>query len=67
MATQIPNKTLAEVLFLLIENPEKYSYHLESGNKSWLTIYEKDQPENLIYINRATEFIYEFFKEIGVN
>jgi len=65
MATQIPNKTLAEVLFELIEEPDKYSYHLGSDN--WLKIYEKDKPENLIYIDKVQDFIYSFFKEIGVN
>ena len=65
MATQTPNKTLTEVLFLLIEDPDKYSYHLSSDN--WLKIYEKDQPENLIYIDTGQDFIYDFFKEIGVN
>lgn len=62
MDTQTPN--LNEVLFKLMEEPSKYSYHLDSND--WLKIYEVDKPEKLLYIQPSREFIYQFFQTIGV-
>jgi len=62
MVTQEQIQKLNEALLQVIEDPSKYFYHLDDDD--WVKIHERENPENIIYIDHWKTFIAALFESI---